>query len=489
MTAPSGADDRAQLQPSLAELRQSLWSAFARSVRDNMVAEVAVQVLRVGGMVVLARALRPEDFGLLKVLVVVSVFATLLCEGGIPDATIQRKQLSREHEVTAWWLNLALTAVTITGLYLLAPFIAVAMEMPALTFGIRLMCIPLALEGTAISANARLRRELRFGALALADVVGEVAFLAAAFILLWLNYPELSLAGGLAARLAFHALTVWIADPRVPLGTPRIAAACDLGRFSLSVCGGRVITSASGNADYILVGRLLGSGALGFYSIAWDLLRFVPDRLHKVAGRVAFPAFSRLQDDDDEFARAYGNFVNYVARVVLPIAACAAIAAPELLGSIYGVKWIPAAWPMRLLAGGLALAGLRTGIGSVYYAKNYPSFDIYLNGMRLGLIVAAVIACADAGMGLFGVSASVSAVEAVISIAGEYLACMLVGMRMRDFWRATLPGVRTAVFCAVATAAGKIVAQLLGIDAPTVLVFVAAPPAAAFLWLEAREVI
>ena len=43
-----------------------LWAAFARSVRDNLAAEGAVQALRVGGMIVLARALRPDDFGLFR---------------------------------------------------------------------------------------------------------------------------------------------------------------------------------------------------------------------------------------------------------------------------------------------------------------------------------------------------------------------------------------------------------------------------------------
>ena len=43
-----------------AERNRWLWSAFARSVRDNMVAEFVVQALRIGGMVVLARALSPN---------------------------------------------------------------------------------------------------------------------------------------------------------------------------------------------------------------------------------------------------------------------------------------------------------------------------------------------------------------------------------------------------------------------------------------------
>ena len=54
---------------------QNLWTAVAQSVRDNVIGEVALQVLRFGATIVLARALRPDDFGLFRILVVVSAFA------------------------------------------------------------------------------------------------------------------------------------------------------------------------------------------------------------------------------------------------------------------------------------------------------------------------------------------------------------------------------------------------------------------------------
>ena len=61
--------------------------------------------------------------------------------------------------------------------------------------------------------------------------------------------------------------------------------------------------------------------------LAWDLLRFVPDRLYKVAGRVTFPAFC-LQDDQQELARAYRDFFVYIAKVAL-WSGRAAVAAPD----------------------------------------------------------------------------------------------------------------------------------------------------------------
>lgn len=472
------------VNPALAA-DDSLWHAFARGVRDNVVAEIAVQILRVGGMVALARELAPADFGLLKVLLIVSMFAMLFCESGIPDALIQRKVLTSEHEVTAWWLSLGLVSSSVAVLYFAAPVIAGVMAMPALCFGIRIICLPMFLDGTAIVAVARLSRELKFGVLAIADVIAEFAFLTTAFILLWRGQPQWSLPAGLGARFAAHAMAVWIAYGRVPVGVPRPAAARDLSRFAASAFGGRIVTVASSNADFLVVGRLLGSRALGFYSMAWDLLRFIPDRLHRVAGRVAFPAFCQLQDDNRQLGQAYLNFVGYIARVVLPVAGCVAIAAPDLIVNIYGPQWRPAVTPMRLLVFGLALVGLRLGIGATYYARNHPSMDILLNGARLLLIVAAVVFTAR--FGLIGVSASVSVVEALISIAGQEIVCILLELDLREVAAAAMGGLRVALVCMLATLAGTTIGKLVLIHGPLALLFAAVPPVICFLWLEGDE--
>ncbi len=465
---------------------RSLWNAFARSVRDNFIAEVAVQALRFGGMVILARALRPGDFGLFRVLVVVSAFAMLVNESGIPDALIQRKTITPAHESTAWWLSLALAMVSSAGLYAAAPLAARAMAMPELAAGIRMLCIPILLEGTAVTANARLRRLLRFGALAVADVIGEAAFLMVALAMLWAGYPRLSLASALGARFVFHAVSVWAVDPYLPRVLPRLSAARDFTRFSSSVLGGRLIVLLSSNADFLLVGRLLGSSALGFYSMAWDLLRFIPDRLSRVAGRVTLPAFCRLQDDDRRLAKAYRDFFSYLCRFVIPIVACASIAAPELIGFVYGPKWVPAATQMRLLAPGLILLGLRVGIGSIYYTKDHPSFDIYLHTTRLVLIVATVAAAAAAG-GLSAVSIGMSFVESVVSVAGQWMACALVGLSIASLCADALPALILTAMCGVATMAGRSIGKLAGANDAVLIALIALFPAVVFIWREAGD--
>src|SRR5579863_8662447 len=84
-----------------------LWRAFARSVLFNLQAEMVANLIRVGGVIFLARALEPRDFGLLRILMVLGAIAALIGTAGFPEALIQRKELLTEHQTTAWWLTVA----------------------------------------------------------------------------------------------------------------------------------------------------------------------------------------------------------------------------------------------------------------------------------------------------------------------------------------------------------------------------------------------
>jgi O-antigen/teichoic acid export membrane protein len=292
--------------------------------------------------------------------------------------------------------------------------------------------------------------------------------------------------GILSARLAAHALLLWCAEPYIPRVGPSRKALVELRGFAGGAMGGQILHAISCNADYLLVGRMLGSSALGFYGMAWDLLRFVPDRLYKVAGRVTVPAFCRMQHEPEQLRRAYLSFLGYMSRLIVPPLACIAVAAPELLRQIYGPQWIAAALPLRILSIGIITIGLRAGMGAVYYALARPVFDMYLHGVRLVLIVIAVTVTASSG--LLWVCAGVTAVEAVCSVGGQLVACRMLGVGLGKATRVLIPGFTTAVGCAAATVAGKILAANLGVSGLLELLLMIALPGAAFLLIEARTV-
>ncbi len=460
--------------------------AFARGVRDNVIGEVGLQAVRIGGLVVLARALAPSDFGLFRVLITISAIIMMVNDLAMPDTLVQRQELSSAHESSAWWATIAVSALSCAVIYLVAPLIAQAMAMPTITGALRLLCIPILLEGSVTVPIARLTRKLQFRTLAIAEVVGELAFLGVAIALLVMGHPRLSLVGGLCARMGAHALLLWCAEPYIPRVGPSRKALLELRGFASGAMGGQIFHAISCNIDYLLVGRTLGSSALGFYGMAWDLLRFVPDRLYKIAGRVTVPAFARMQHQPEQLRRAYLSFLDYMCRLIVPPLVCIAIAAPELLRQIYGPQWIAAALPLRILSFGIITIGLRSGMGAVFYSLGRPVFEMYLYAIRFVLIAVAVLVSASSG--LLWVCAAVSAVEGACTVIGQLAACRLLDVGLVKVSRALISGFTTAAGCAAATVGGRMLANNLGIGGLLELSMMVALPALAFLLIEARTV-
>jgi O-antigen/teichoic acid export membrane protein len=452
-----------QLAPHVTDetIQTSSLSAFARGVRDNAFGEVGVQVLRMGSLLLLARALSPQEFGPFRVLLAISAFATLPGFAGVPDALIQRDHVDDAHASTGWWMSVALSTLLATALYIGAPFIAKVMRMPELNQGSRILCIPIILEGAAAVASADLRRRMRFGAVATAEVSAELAFATVSISLLMLGSRQWCLAGGLAARLSVHAIAVTSLSGCWPRAKPALAAARDIWRFSATVLAGQALLIASSNADYIIIGSVLGPAALGVYGMAWDLLRFVPNRLHSVVVRVALPAFCRIKEDNQRLADAYCRIVDSCSRAILPMAVCVAVAAPEILGAVYGPRWVSAAVPLRLLVPGLGLLGLRLAVGPIYYSKDRPALDLWLHGLRLGLIV--VILSIVSRFGIASASIAMSGVEGAISILGQLMVCSLIGMRVSRLISAAVPGFQLALLCGVATYCGSAIVEYAGV--------------------------
>jgi len=77
-----------------------------------------------------------------------------------------------------------------------------------------------------------------------------------------------------------------------------------------------------------------------------------------------------------------------------------------------------------------------------------------------------------------------SGVESIVSIAGQWMVCRLIEIGMPSLAAATLPGLRTALWCSIAALAGAALGDLLGAGGLLTLGLTLAASAAVFCWRE-----
>lgn len=387
----------------------SLRGRVLRGAVWNLVATLARGGTGLVVKLILARLLLPEHFGLVGMATVFTGFVTTLNELGLGAALIQRREdrLEPVHYDVAFWTTLASGAATFVIMALaVAPFAAAFYDEPLLAPLTAVLSIPLLLQPFALIYRIQLMRELDFRAIARVEAA-SVAISGSVAV-------AVALAGGGVWSIACQSLVSTAAS--IPLlrrarpWSPRLRyswkALREIAGFGVYVAGNNVFTFLAGNIDYLLIGKMLGSSALGAYSLAFVLVETLRNRLIRVLDGVLYPAYSRMQDEPAHLKRYYLTSIRFSAAVVFPLMAMLIVFARAFVDHVVGPKWAAAEIPLRILAvsamvycvGGTSASVLR-GIGRpdlhfrIYVAKTLLiTIPALFAGIRLGGINGAAVA-------------------------------------------------------------------------------------------------
>ncbi len=323
-----------------------------RSVRGGMLtltSQGTTFVVQSVATVVLARLLMPADFGLVAMVTAITGLGQAFSDLGLSEATIQRPEISHKQVSNLFWVNVAVGLTLMLITVALAPVLAWFYREPRLK-GITLVTsLIFLISGLRVQHNALLKRQMRFASLAIRDVAACVVAvpIAIAMALHGAGYWAII---ALPLVLNFTAVAItWFMVRWMPGLPSRGAHVGSMIAFGGKVAASYVIINVNRSADAVLTGWYWGAGPLGLYSRAYNLLMLPVRQLSGPAGSVAIPAFSRIQNDPERFARYYLRAVNLIVWISAPMFAFLFVAAQPVIVLVLGKKWQEAAPVFQIL--------------------------------------------------------------------------------------------------------------------------------------------
>lgn len=314
-------------------------------------------------LAVLAHLLLPEVFGLttLVVLVVGSLWA--LTEAGIHQAVIQRHELTGQHLHTAWhlgWLRGLLLAV---ACYLLAPLAGAFFEHRELIALLQLAALIPLLRGFESLGLILLKRELNFRYSAVVDMARELTntTVAIGLVLYWQATAE-SLVWALVASTLVGVIVSYLVHGYRPLFLFDRRVAAEFWRFGGHLLGAGLLIFAMTNLDDVVIGKMIGMEALGYYTVAFTLAGVVTTQIVQLMNQLLFPAMSRLQKERERTISVLGRALRGAAGILTPVACFIALFADQIVQVLFGDKWEAVIPALQLLL----LVGWVRGIASVF---------------------------------------------------------------------------------------------------------------------------
>lgn len=423
-------------------LRRSAFSGAAWT----SAAALAVILLQLAQIAVLARLLRPEDFGLMALVVLVVGFGQAIADVGLSGAIIQRQDSTSETLSSLFWLNLVAGAGLCAALTLAAPLVAAAFGEPQLRALVALAALSFLVTPVSLHFQALLQKSLAFRLLAGIDVLAAGSAMSVALVSAFAGQAVYSLLWGfLSAAAVRGALLVAVGFRRWrPELRFRREDLRGYGRFGAFQVVERSINYLGFNLDKLLIGSLIGTHGLGLYSVAYQLAMRPVQLVAPIVNRVALPVFAMAQADDARLRAGFLDALRIVSMLMFPVYMGMIALAEPFVRVVLGDAWLTAVPVLRLLAVLGFFYSIGNPIGSLLVAKGRVGLSLMLNVWLVALYALATVA--GAHWGVEGIATGlVLATACGLFPVGFLIRWQLVRMRPAEYLASLAPALGAAL--------------------------------------------
>lgn len=365
--------------------------------------------------IVLARLLAPSAFGAVALVMVLlgttGLFSGLGMELAVVHSRADRSRMAFHAFVITLFSSTLLFVYTLSNASFLARLLGDESIAPILFW----LALLIPLNAWPIVPMGLLRKDLLYDRITYASLAGQVVYAALAITLAYLGLQIWSLVYAQLVSAFVSTALNWILCPGWAWLKPTRwdwDLARDLLRYGVKTTGGNLVGYFTAHWDDWLVGRQLGTTALGFYSKAYEFTnRLVVQLSGNIVGSVFLSSYAQMQDDTPRLARAYLKSVRFISLMMFPIAFGILATSSLLVPLLLGEQWLPMIPALQVYALMVLTRPISANTASVFMAVGKPEYALQA-GLVLGLAMVPLV--------LFGLRWGIVGVAAAVVIADYF---------------------------------------------------------------------
>lgn len=299
--------------------------------------------------VLVARKVGPEAYGLIGMLAIFMALGQGFTELGFGAALVQRKDITADDETSVFVINLLAGLLITVMLCAISPLVANFFGQEIL---VQLLCIQslgIFIASTTLVQFALISRGMKFRLGAMIEVIATVISGIVGLSMAYAGYGVWSLVWLGLSREAVRAAAVWFIGgwrPKGKFSKERVAAMWDYcSKLLYSSLFHRVVT----NLYSVIIGKIFPPAALGLYARANGLQSLPTGLAVGIVQRVAFPLFSKHQDDKVFLLHVIRKKTRILVLGVALMMGLLAALSENLIPWLLGPKWLSAIPLLKIL--------------------------------------------------------------------------------------------------------------------------------------------
>lgn len=356
------------------------------SVRWTSLSTLTLAFLQFIQIIILSRFLTPQELGLFAIIMLVVNFNQMFSDFGISNAIIHKQNISQEQLNSLYWLNILIALVIYSILFLTSPYISMFYNEPLLEKLIVISCFSIVIQSLGKQYMVIFEKRLEFELLAKIKIFSSILSFILIIILLFLNFSIYSVVYSLIFY-NFLLSSFFIYHGRKNYKIKfylRFKDLKDFFSFGFYQTSSGIVNYINSQIDIIIIGKLLGSEALGIYNVIKQIVEAPAKIINPIVTKVTFPTMSLLQNNNEKVKNIYLKTINYISSINFPIYAFIILFGNEIIVIAFGPDWIQHAIILKILAFYFLIRSTGNPIGSLVLAKGKPKYEMYWN---IGLMI------------------------------------------------------------------------------------------------------
>jgi len=425
----------------------SIAKDFATRVRSALIwrsgTQIVAQLISWGSTLAVIRILEPGDYGVFAMTQAVLVFLSFLNGYGLASSIIQSDKVDPLRLRQAFGALLVLNAGIAVLQILLAPYAAEYFRQPIIADLLRVQALIFLATPFIVLPEALMARNLEFKKTALVNllsaIVGATVALASALngLGVWtLVYTALAIFWTQAIGLFLSArMFIWPSFD--------FRGAKQMFTFGGTVLLAHVFWTIQSQSDILIASRSLSIHELGLYAEALFLTTIFTAKFVPPLNEIAFPAYSRIQDDPGAVSWSFLKAVRLIMLIACPLYFGMAVTAQELVHVVLGEKWLAMAPIVAVLALVMPLMTLQILFAPANNALGRPQISARVT--MFGACVMSLAFAFGVKFGVMGLAYAWVAGFPLLTVFTFLQSYKHLGISAADLARAVWPGLSTSL--------------------------------------------
>ena len=410
---------------------QSFARKVASSVLYSGIGNITSRLVNAGALLYTLKVITESDLGIANLAIGFFASFKALTQLGLGAALVQEKRISRLQIDSLFWVSFILSLFIYMIVFFAAPYIAWFYEAPTLSPLIRVFGLGIIAFSLYMIPRKMMIKDLDFKRLAIGD---NLALTASAGLMIYMAYNGLGAWAIVLAEFSNKIGQMLFCQffrpylPRLQFDYQKVKHLINFGMFTT---GSRFFQQFFMNVDYMIIGAFFSKEVLGIYSFAYRLIFDPVKELVTVVNRVAYPAFSELQDD---VGRLKNYFFTITRGSMLMVGVVLMIIGAYIdwfLPLIGYDKWLPAVPYIRLFAVAGILQSLITILPRLLNAHGQARPNFYFTGLTAATLTLSFLITAQ--FSVTAVSLTWLTVYPLVSVVLFFYAAKIVELPMLTF--------------------------------------------------------